>query len=80
VAALPHLSERRARDAHRDLHRLPHRPATKNVAASAVECRVSASGVITVAGQPISLGRAQAGAVVTVHVSDTTLRTFVAST
>jgi hypothetical protein len=29
--------------------------------------------VITVASQPVSLGRAHAGTVVTVHVSDTTL-------
>jgi hypothetical protein len=29
--------------------------------------------VITVAGQPVSVGRIHAGTVVTVHVSDTTL-------
>jgi hypothetical protein len=48
----------------------PPRPRTEPVT---VQRRVSASGTITVASQPISLGRAQAGAVVTVHVSDSTL-------
>jgi hypothetical protein len=48
----------------------PPRPRTEPVT---VQRRVSASGVITVASQPVSLGRAHAGTVVTVHVSDTTL-------
>lgn len=48
----------------------PPRPRTEPVT---VQRRVSASGVITIASQPVSLGRAHAGVVVTVHVSDSTL-------
>ncbi len=47
----------------------PPRPRTEPVT---VQRRVSTSGVITVASQPVSLGRAHAGVVVTVHVSETT--------
>ncbi len=48
----------------------PPRPRTEPVT---IGRRVSSSGVVTVARQPVFLGRHHAGAVVTVHVSDTTL-------
>jgi hypothetical protein len=48
----------------------PPRPKTEPVA---VQRRVSATGVITVCRQPVSLGRIHAGRVLTVHVSEHTL-------
>jgi transposase InsO family protein len=48
----------------------PPRPGTEPVR---VQRRVSSTGVITVAGQKISVGRSQAGRTVTVHVADITL-------
>lgn len=53
----------------------PPRPRTEPIT---IQRRVSASGVITVAGQPVSIGRIHAGAVVTVHAGDTTLTVIAA--
>ncbi|MGF0115465.1 IS481 family transposase [Promicromonospora sp. Marseille-Q5078] len=49
---------------------LPPRPSIEPIT---VQRRPSATGVIVVAGQKISLGRTHAGATVTVHVAETTL-------
>jgi hypothetical protein len=48
----------------------PPRPSTELIR---VQRRVASTGVILVAGQRISLGRAHAGQTVTVHASETTL-------
>jgi hypothetical protein len=48
----------------------PPRPRSEPIT---IQRRFSSSGGITVAGQPVSIGRINAGSVVTVHISDTTL-------
>jgi transposase InsO family protein len=48
----------------------PPRPRSEPVT---VQRRVSATGVITVCGQPVALGRVHAGGMVSVHVSEHTL-------